>query len=78
MDACGAAEQQTVSTVDYFTSHEGLVLAYESAVTDEYDGKYYNTGAHFLWIGVLCAMCYVLYAACFGDYVLWRIRCNVR
>lgn len=40
-----------LSDVDVFTSHEGLVLDYETAVTDQYKDNYYNLGAHFLWIG---------------------------
>ncbi|MCA9516896.1 MAG: 3-deoxy-7-phosphoheptulonate synthase, partial [Myxococcales bacterium] len=38
-------------TVDLYSSHEGLLLAYEEAQTTERDGRYYNTGAHMLWIG---------------------------
>jgi len=42
--------------VDLFTSHEGLLLCYEEALTKKIkDGKsserWYNLGAHFLWIG---------------------------
>jgi 3-deoxy-7-phosphoheptulonate synthase len=36
-----------------FTSHEALLLPYESAMSrfsDEYD-SYFNLGAHFLWLG---------------------------
>jgi len=40
-----------INRVDIFTSHEGLVLDYESAVTEEVNGRHYNLGAHFLWIG---------------------------
>ncbi|CAA7263032.1 unnamed protein product [Cyclocybe aegerita] len=71
----------TLGEVDFYTSHEGLMLAYESALTRELpvpasvalssmatssstpaqnqnqnqnqatSKAYYNTGAHFLWIG---------------------------
>ncbi|MBI4820722.1 MAG: 3-deoxy-7-phosphoheptulonate synthase [Deltaproteobacteria bacterium] len=36
-----------------FTSHEGLVLGYEEAMTSRRprQTRYYNLGAHFLWIG---------------------------
>jgi 3-deoxy-7-phosphoheptulonate synthase len=51
MDACGANDMQSLSTVDFFTSHEGMVLDYESAVTEQRGTDFYNTGAHFLWIG---------------------------
>ncbi|KAG0003053.1 hypothetical protein BGZ65_002086 [Modicella reniformis] len=48
----------TLNTVDIFASHEGLILEYEHALTrlmanptDSTQQKYYNVGAHFLWIG---------------------------
>jgi len=34
-----------------YTSHEGLHLAYEEAMTREVDGAFYNLGAHMLWLG---------------------------
>ncbi|KAF8125076.1 DAHP synthetase [Boletus edulis] len=45
--------------VDFYTSHEGLILDYEQALTREFplaespsgEKGYYNTSAHFLWIG---------------------------
>lgn len=47
-----------LETVDLYTSHEGLVLPYESALTRSLPDpknpgtkKFYNTSAHFLWIG---------------------------
>jgi len=38
---------------DFFVSHEGLLLPYESALTklDEESGEYYASSAHMLWIG---------------------------
>lgn len=50
MDACGAAGQDTRG-VEFYSSHEGLVLEYEEALTRSVDGASYNTGAHMLWIG---------------------------
>jgi 3-deoxy-7-phosphoheptulonate synthase len=63
----------TFGEVDFYTSHEGLMLAYEQALTRELPvpwspsntqtvnksetapkiekNAFYNTGAHFLWIG---------------------------
>ncbi|EDR01514.1 uncharacterized protein LACBIDRAFT_191889 [Laccaria bicolor S238N-H82] len=45
----------TLGEVDFYTSHEGLMLAYEEALTREFTSSkkkhYYNTSAHFLWIG---------------------------
>jgi len=44
---------RSLNSVDFFTSHEGLLLAYESAMTRYLERKkgYYNLGAHMLWIG---------------------------
>ncbi|TPX35221.1 3-deoxy-7-phosphoheptulonate synthase [Synchytrium microbalum] len=44
-------ESAESKTVDFFTSHEGLMLDYESVLTREYNQQHYNVGAHFLWIG---------------------------
>jgi len=60
----------TLGEVDFYTSHEGLMLAYEETLTRELPvptnikvenvnktgtapptKAFYNTGAHFLWIG---------------------------
>ncbi|KAJ3165808.1 hypothetical protein HK101_012075 [Irineochytrium annulatum] len=42
----------TIRTVDLFMSHEGLLLDYEQQLTRKgTDGKHYNFGTHFLWIG---------------------------
>lgn len=51
MDACGAGNSSAIGTVDYFTSHEGLVLEYEAGLTRQYAGRHYNTSAHYVWIG---------------------------
>jgi 3-deoxy-7-phosphoheptulonate synthase len=39
--------------VDYWTSHEGLLLEYEEALTrrDSLTGHWYDCSAHMLWIG---------------------------
>lgn len=39
--------------VNFYTSHEALVLEYEEAMTrvDTTTGKWYDTSAHMLWIG---------------------------
>jgi len=47
MDACGV-DSSKLDYADMFTSHEGLHLPYEEALTDS---TAYNYGAHFLWIG---------------------------
>ncbi|MFD1507696.1 3-deoxy-7-phosphoheptulonate synthase class II [Georgenia yuyongxinii] len=52
MDAAGV-DFEALRTVDFYTSHEALLLEYESAMTriDSRTGLPYNTSAHFLWIG---------------------------
>lgn len=42
-----------IHEAEFFTSHEGLLLNYEEALTklDEETGQYYNCSAHMLWIG---------------------------
>ncbi|MEZ5233437.1 MAG: 3-deoxy-7-phosphoheptulonate synthase class II [Acidimicrobiales bacterium] len=55
MKACGmdtAAEAQ-LHQVDFFTSHEALLLGYEEALTrqDSLTGDFYDCSAHMVWIG---------------------------
>ncbi|WP_030798147.1 3-deoxy-7-phosphoheptulonate synthase, partial [Streptomyces griseus] len=40
-------------TVEFFSSHEALLLDYESALTrtDSRTGRLYNTSGHMVWIG---------------------------
>jgi len=42
-----------IHEAEFFSSHEGLLLNYEEALTrlDEETGEYYNCSAHMLWIG---------------------------
>ena len=63
MHTIGADKNEKLDTVDLFTSHEGLVLEYEESLTrllenptasqpeDKPVKQYYDTSAHFLWIG---------------------------
>jgi 3-deoxy-7-phosphoheptulonate synthase len=55
MAACGIdlAREQHLHQVDLFTSHEGLLLDYEEALTrrDSLTGDWYDCSAHMLWIG---------------------------
>tara|TARA_B100001173_G_scaffold264222_1_gene238788 strand:+ start:1 stop:708 length:708 start_codon:yes stop_codon:yes gene_type:complete len=55
MEALGINTSNTpqLRKVDYYTSHEALLLPYEQSLTrtDSTSGKIYNTSAHFLWIG---------------------------
>lgn len=42
-----------LSSVDFYTAHECLLLPYEEALTrqDSTSGKWYDTSAHLLWVG---------------------------
>ncbi len=55
MAACGVnpASVPQLSQVEFYTSHEALLLGYEEAMTriDSTSGDWYDTSAHFLWIG---------------------------
>jgi 3-deoxy-7-phosphoheptulonate synthase len=46
-------KQPEVHRVEMFTSHEALLLNYEEALTrpDPATGEWYDTSAHFVWIG---------------------------
>ncbi|WP_328345264.1 class II 3-deoxy-7-phosphoheptulonate synthase [Streptomyces violaceus] len=52
MHACGVDPRQ-LRTTEFFTSHEGLLLDYEAALTrvERESGRVYSAGAHLLWIG---------------------------
>ncbi len=55
MAACGI-DPETVpqlAQTDFYTSHEALLLPFEQAMTrqDSLTGDWYDTSAHFLWIG---------------------------
>ena len=43
----------TLHQVEFFTSHEALLLGYEEALTrvDSTSGDWYDTSAHLIWIG---------------------------
>ena len=55
MSAAGVnnAQAPTLQTVDFYTSHEGLLLEYEEALTrmDSTSGKWLAGSGHMLWIG---------------------------
>ncbi len=55
MEACGitAKEVRAVREVDFYTSHEALLLGFEQAMTrvDSTSGRWYDTSAHMIWIG---------------------------
>ncbi len=55
MRACGidSREAPNLHEVDFYTSHEALLLGYEEALTrqDSLTGDWYDCSAHMLWIG---------------------------
>ncbi|MEK6554978.1 MAG: 3-deoxy-7-phosphoheptulonate synthase class II [Bdellovibrionota bacterium] len=63
MQACGISSENTpqIHEVEFFTSHEALLLHYEQALTrrdstsarpqDGYEGDWYDCSGHMLWIG---------------------------
>jgi 3-deoxy-7-phosphoheptulonate synthase len=52
MAACGG-DFEALRTVDFYSSHEALLLDYEHPLTriDSRTGAPYNVSAHFVWIG---------------------------
>ena len=55
MQACGVTDLTTpeINRTTLYTSHEALLLGFEQAMTriDSTSGRWYDTSAHFLWIG---------------------------
>ncbi len=55
MAACGIDldSEETLHKVDFYTSHEALILHYEEALTrmNSADGLWYGQSAHMLWAG---------------------------
>jgi 3-deoxy-7-phosphoheptulonate synthase len=55
MDACGInlIAEDTLHQVDFWTSHEALILDYEEALTrrDSLTDDWYDCSAHMLWVG---------------------------
>ncbi len=55
MEACGITPENNrrLRTVNFYTSHEALLLPFEEAMTrvDSTTGEYHDTSAHFVWIG---------------------------
>jgi 3-deoxy-7-phosphoheptulonate synthase len=55
MRACGIhlSDEAALQQVDFWTSHEALLLGYEEALTrrDSLTGDWYDCSAHLLWVG---------------------------
>ncbi|MBV7363763.1 3-deoxy-7-phosphoheptulonate synthase class II [Actinomycetaceae bacterium TAE3-ERU4] len=50
---CVGADFDAMSSVDFYSAHESLLLEYEDAMTriDSQSGNLYDTSAHYLWVG---------------------------
>jgi 3-deoxy-7-phosphoheptulonate synthase len=55
MQACGVTDLTTpeINRTTLYTAHEALLLGFEQAMTriDSTSGRWYDTSAHFLWVG---------------------------
>jgi len=53
LEASGVADTEQLRRVEFYSSHEALVLDYERAMVrrDSRTGRPYDTSAHFLWVG---------------------------
>lgn len=55
MSACGISPENTphIRETQFYTSHEGLLLPFEEALTrkDSLTGDWYDCSAHMIWIG---------------------------
>jgi 3-deoxy-7-phosphoheptulonate synthase len=55
MEACGVDPESVpqLKSTEFYTSHEALLLPYEQALArqDSLTGEWYDTSAHFLWVG---------------------------
>ncbi|WP_285726493.1 class II 3-deoxy-7-phosphoheptulonate synthase [Geothrix rubra] len=53
LEALGGVQRDALERIDFFTSHEALLLPFEEALTRWVveAGAYYNLGAHTLWVG---------------------------
>jgi 3-deoxy-7-phosphoheptulonate synthase len=57
METLAGIQAGEINRVDFFTSHEALLLPYEQAVTRQVPRRdgWYNLGAHFPWVGLRTA-----------------------
>ncbi|WP_243303160.1 class II 3-deoxy-7-phosphoheptulonate synthase [Geothrix oryzisoli] len=53
LEALGGVQRDVLERIDFYTSHEALLLPYEEALTRWVGdaSAYYNLGAHTLWVG---------------------------
>jgi 3-deoxy-7-phosphoheptulonate synthase len=55
MEAIAGVDLPKLRRIDFYTSHEALMLRYETAQTKQIAGKYYNLSTHLPWIGMRTA-----------------------
>ncbi len=51
VESAGVRGDDVLTTVELYSSHEGLLLPYEEALTEQVGDRWYDLGAHMLWIG---------------------------
>ncbi len=51
VESTGVHGNDALRTVEFYSSHEGLHLAWEETMTDKDHGGWYNLGAHMVWLG---------------------------
>ena len=51
MESFGGIRSESLGRIDFYTSHEGLHLGYETALTRRDGDRWYDASAHLLWIG---------------------------
>jgi 3-deoxy-7-phosphoheptulonate synthase len=52
MESIGASSQAALNRIEFYTSHEALLLPWEEALTRAVPGQgHYNLSAHCLWLG---------------------------
>ena len=51
IESAGVRGDSALTTVALYSSHEGLLLPYEEALTEQVGESWYDLGAHMLWIG---------------------------
>ncbi len=51
MESIGASSQAALRRIEFYTSHEALLLPWEEALTRSVPEGHYNLAAHSLWLG---------------------------
>lgn len=51
MESFGGVRSEELGSTEFYVSHEGLHLPWESAMVRQWEGAYYAASTHFIWIG---------------------------